>query len=112
MSVSWLPLSSLPGWNISYYKLVYKAYTEDQPSKPIESFTKSTLTGLDTSIIFLYEELSSNERAEHVFEVSAVIKVDLEGVGVVEGDKAVTKTQLELGEKWTASVFNNTLVVL
>ena len=99
MSVSWPPLSTLPGWNLSYYKLVYNAYIDDQPSKPVESFTKRTPTGWDTSIIFLYNELSADERAEHVFEVSAVIEVDLDGVGAVEGEKAVAKTKLELGKK-------------
>ncbi len=92
--VSWIPPPDLPGWNISYYYLTYRAYDEDR----ILTTLTTTVIGSRTSETMSADKFLAKEEVVHVFEVAAALKIEgLEGIGEVKGEAAMFNTSLKTG---------------
>ena len=97
ISVSWEPLSSLPGWNISFYEVHSRTLTSSTPSHPLYAHTARTTNGDEASLVLVHGDLLAGGDVELVIEVNGVLDVGVEGVGTVEGERAVKNVTLELG---------------
>ena len=95
--VSWIPPPALPGWNISYYYLTYRALNPREGNKTESSFTW-TVDGGRTFEVVSVDQLLVREEVLHVFEVVAALKIeDLEGIGEVKGETAVINAEFKTG---------------
>ena len=95
--VSWIPPPALPGWNISYYYLTYRALNPREGSRVETTFTRS-VDGSQTSKVVSADELLVEEEMVHVFEVAAALKIeDLEGIGEVKGEAAAVNASITTG---------------
>ncbi len=97
IAVSWEPLSSLPGWSISYYQVEVTSLTTHTPSHVVHAHTEKTTAGNETSLIIVSDALFVSDGVELVTRVRAVLDVGVDGVGVVEGEGAVHRMTLEPG---------------
>lgn len=94
--ISWSPPDALPGWNISYYYLTYRARLPNT-DKAETSFRKTVSDGL-TSTILSVGNLLAKEEVIHKFEVVPVLEIrGVEGIGEVKGETAVVNSTLNYG---------------
>lgn len=96
--ITWSPADALPGWNISYYYLTYRAKLPDT-DKTDTSFRRTVSDGR-TSTTLEVGDLLVKEEVRHEFEVVPVLEIrDVEGIGEVKGEKAVLNSTLDYGKE-------------
>ena len=95
--LSWTPVR-ITGWNISYYYLIYYAFSPSENTPPFSH--KLVVPGEANSVSLGPELFLMKPSMVHVFEISAVLAVDhLEGIGEVKGKAAIYNMTFDYG-RW------------
>ena len=88
--VSWNLKHKLPGWNSLYFMVYYSARSPDGLHSVSQQFEVSEMS-TDINLLVLEADW------QHLFQVSAVLAVGFEGLGIIESEKRGAILTIDLG---------------